>query len=83
MQKEYINNIASSYGLSQMKYFNLITSRYPSIPKYDEVCGEFDKAMDVQEHYITMFLSDFLMYVKAPEDMIKNISKNINYKCFY
>ena len=38
MQKECINNIASNYGLSQMKYFNLITSRETSIPKYDEVC---------------------------------------------
>lgn len=82
MQKECINNIANSYGLSQKKYFNLITSRDTSMPKYDEVCDEFDKAIKVQDYYITMFLSDFLMYVNAPEDMINNISKNIHYKPF-
>lgn len=82
MQKECINYIASSYGLSQMKYFNLITSRDTSIPKYDEVCNEFDKAMKVQDYYLTKFLSDFLMYVNAPEDMINNISKKIDFKPF-
>lgn len=82
MQKECINNIVSNYGLSQMKYFNLITSRDTSMPKYDEVCDEFDKAMKVQDYYITLFLSDFLMYANAPEDMINNISKNIHYKPF-
>lgn len=56
LQKECINNIVSSYGLSQMKYFNLITSRDTSIPKYDEVCDEFDKAMKVQDFYTTAFL---------------------------
>ena len=35
-----------------------------------------------EDYYITMFLSDFLMYVNAPEDMINNISKNIHYKLF-
>ena len=82
MQKECINNIASYYGLSQMKYFNLITSRDTSIPKYDEVCDEFDNTIKVQDYYITMFLSNFLMYLNAPEDMINNISKNIHYKPF-
>lgn len=75
IQKECINNIASSYGLLQMKYFNLITSRDTTMPKYDEVCDEFYKALKVQEYYITMFLNEFLMYVNAPEDMINNISK--------
>lgn len=82
MQKECINNIASYYGLSQMKYFNLITSRDTSIPKYDEVCDEFDNTIKVQDYYMTMFLSNFLMYLNAPEDMINNISKNIHYKPF-
>ena len=82
MQKECINNIASYYGLSQMKYFNLITSRDTSIPKYDEVCDEFYNTIKVQDYYITMFLSNFLMYLNAPEDMINNISKNIHYKPF-
>ena len=82
MQKECINNIASYYGLSQMKYFNLITSRDTSIPKYDEVCDEFDNTIKVQDYYITMFLSNFLMYLNAPKDMINNISKNIHYKPF-
>ena len=82
MQKECINNIASYYGLSQMKYFNLITSRDTSIPKYDEVCDEFDNTIKVQDYYITMFLSNFLMYLNAPKDMINNVSKNIHYKPF-
>ena len=82
MQKECINNIANYYGLSQMKYFNLITSRDTSIPKYDEVCDEFDNTIKVQDYYITMFLSNFLMYLNAPKDMINNISKNIHYKPF-
>ena len=82
MQKECINNIASYYGLSQMKYFNLITSRDTSIPKYDEVCDEFYNTIKVQDYYITMFLSNFLMYLNAPKDMINNISKNIHYKPF-
>ena len=82
LQKECINNIASSYGLSQMKYFNLITSRDTSMPKYDEVCDEFDKAMEVQDFYTTAFLHELLVYANAPEDMINNISRNIHYKPF-
>ena len=82
MQQECINNIANYYGLFQMKYFNLITSRDTSIPKYDEVCDEFDNTIKVQDYYITMFLSNFLMYLNAPKDMINNISKNIHYKPF-
>ena len=35
-----------------------------------------------KNYYITMFLSNFLMYFNAPEDMINNISKNIHYKPF-
>ena len=82
LQKECINNIASSYGLSQMKYFNLITSRDTSMPKYDEVCDEFDKAMEVQDFYTTAFLHEVLVYANAPEDMINNISRNVHYKPF-
>lgn len=82
LQKECINNIASSYGLSQMKYFNLITSRDTSMPKYDEVCDEFDKAMEVQDFYTTAFLHELLVYANAPEDIINNISRNIHYKPF-
>ena len=82
LQKECINNIASSYGLSQMKYFNLITSRDTSMPKYDEVCDEFDKAMEVQDFYTTAFLHELLVYANAPEDMINNISRNVHYKPF-
>ena len=82
LQKECINNIASSYGLSQMKYFNLITSRDTFIPKYDEVCDEFDKAMEVQDFYTTAFLHELLVYANASEDMINNTSKNIHYKPF-
>lgn len=82
LQKECINNIVSSYGLSQMKYFNLITSRDTSIPKYDEVCDEFDKAMKVQDFYTTAFLHELLVYANASEDMINNISRNIHYKPF-
>ena len=29
-----------------------------------------DKAMKVQDYYVTLFLSDFLMYANAPEDII-------------
>ena len=82
LQKECINNIASSYGLSQMKYFNLITSRDTSMPKCDEVCDEIDKAMKVQDFYTTAFLHELLVYANAPEDMINNISRNIHYKLF-
>ena len=82
MQKECINDIACHYGLSQMKYFNLITSRDTSIPKYDEVNDEFDKAMKVQDYYIVMFLNKFLIYANAPEDMINSVSKNFHYKPF-
>lgn len=82
LQKECINNIASSYGLSQMKYFNLIISRDTSMPKYDEVCDEFDKAMKVQDFYTTAFLHELLVYANASEDMINNISRNIHYKPF-
>lgn len=82
LQKECINNIVSSYELSQMKYFNLITSRDTSIPKYDEVCDEFDKAMKVQDFYTTAFLHELLVYANASEDMINNISRNIHYKPF-
>lgn len=78
MQKECINCLASNYGLSRMKYFNLITSRDTSMPKYDEVCNEFDNSMNVQDYYVTMFLNSFLKYTNAPEDMRNNVAKNIH-----
>lgn len=83
LQKECINNIASSYGLSQMKYFNLITSRDTSIPKYDEVCDEFDKAMEVQDFYTTAFLHELLVYANASEDMINNTSKKYSLQTIF
>lgn len=82
LQKECINNIVHTYKLSQMKYFNLITSRDTSIPKYYEVCDEFDKAIKVQDYYVKMFLKEFLIYVNASNDMINNVSNNIHFKPF-
>lgn len=78
--KQNIKDIASIYQLSQMKYFNLITSRNTTIPKYDEVCEEFDKALEVQNYYIQIFLSELLIFLNAPETMITSVSKNFNYK---
>ncbi len=82
LQKECINNIAHTYSLSQMKYFNLITSRDTSMPKYCEVCDEFDNAIKVQDYYIKMFLNEFLIYINASDDMINSILNNIHYKPF-
>lgn len=82
IQKQCINDIASTYGLSQMKYFNLITTRDATIPKYDEVCEEFNKALQVQDYYTQIFLSELLIFLNAPEEMISSVSKNVNYKPF-
>ncbi len=82
MQKECINDIVSHYGLSQMKYFNLITSRDTSIPKYDEVCDEFGKMILVQDYFMENFLYSLLTVLNAPEDLKKKISNNLYNKSF-
>ncbi len=81
-QKECLNNIASNYGLPQIKFFNLLTTRDESLPKYDEVKNEVENAIKVQDYYMTKFLTAFLIYANAPTDLIDSIPYNIHYKTF-
>lgn len=82
MQIECINTIANNYNIPQIKYFNLITSRDVTMPKYNEVCNEYNNSLTVQNYYIQQFLIEFLTYINAPIDMINKVSENINYKYF-
>ncbi len=77
IQIELISKIAEYYGLSQKKYFNLITSKDENMPKYNEVCNEFNNMLIVQEYYMTMFLQKLLNVLNAPENMKINIRKNL------
>ena len=80
--KECLNNIAKTYGLSQMKYFNLLTSRDKTIPKYEEVCNEYDNAYAVLAYYMKIFLHELLSHYNAPDYMINRIDKKFNYGPF-
>ena len=81
--KMLINSIAQEYGLSQMKYFNLITSMDSSMNKYEEVCDEFSNALKVQDYYIQKFIKEILIYVNASTDLINSVSKsNIHNRVF-
>ncbi|MBQ9833753.1 MAG: hypothetical protein IJO33_01010 [Bacilli bacterium] len=65
MQKECIKNIAASYGIPQMKFFNLITSRDSSMPNYDKACDDYSNAYLVQENYIVNFLNELLIFFET------------------
>ena len=82
MQIELINKLAEYYDLSQKRYFNLITSKDESMPKYDEVCNEFGNMLKVQEYYMTIFLQKLLNKLNAPKDMINSIEKNLYSRVF-
>lgn len=73
-QKELVCNIASTYGLAQQKYVNLITSHDEMMPKYSEVCNEYRNMIAVQEYFMTMFLEPLFIILNAPENMKNNIS---------
>ncbi len=82
MQKECINSIAEAYGIPQIKFFDLITSRDSTMPKYDEVCDEFNNGLIVQDYFMVMFLEELLVFLNASKDMIDNVSKNIDNEFF-
>lgn len=83
MQKECINAIAIEYGLSQLKYLNLITARNgEEIPKYDEISNEYSNALKVQEYYLKQFLEELLVEINAPEYFINELDDNLYSKYF-
>lgn len=82
-QKKLISDIANEYGLSQKKYFNLITSYDKTMPKYDEVSNEYSNMMKVKEYFMIMFLEKLLIFLNAPDNIINNISINLHNKQFY
>jgi len=83
MQKEFINKIAHIYGLSKLKYYNLITSRDGTdIPKYDEVKDEYSKAFKVKDYYIEKFLTELLNTINAPEEMKQQLHRNLHNRIY-
>ena len=76
-QKQLINNIAETLGLSQQKYFNLITSTDKNMPKYADVSDEYNKMLKIQEYYMKMFLDELLEYLNAPNTMAINSSNQL------
>lgn len=82
MQKQCIDGIAASYGIPQMKYYNLITSRDTTMPNYHKVCDEYSNAYLVQKNYIVNFLNELLIFFGASHDMIDRIADEANYQPF-
>ena len=66
-QLQNIDNIAKTYGFSQLKYFNLITSSDKNMPKYDEVCEEYSKSIQISNYYMQRFMKELLEYLNARE----------------
>lgn len=77
-QLENIKEITQFYGLSQKKYYDLITSRDKTISKYEEVCNEFENAVIVQEYYTRLFLELLLRELHASEYMIQQLENRSN-----
>lgn len=81
--KDAIKNIRVQYGLSNLKYFNLITARNGNeIPKYDLIKDDYNNALFIFEYYNFMFLNFLLKVMNAPEEMINKLSKNIYNKVY-
>ena len=77
--KQVISHIAKKFGLSQEKYFNLITSTDKTMIKYSDVEKEFDNIVIVQDYYMKMFLEELLVHLNAPNSMkIANSSQLYN-----
>jgi len=83
MQKECINNIRNTFGLSHLKYYNLITSRDGTdIPKYDEIKDEFTNAYKVRDYYAERFLMELLNAINAPEEIKQQLHRNLNNRIY-
>lgn len=80
--KKLINEIANTYGLSQQKYFNLITSNNAEVPKYVEVCDEYKKMIFIQDYFMSNFLYSLLTVLNASKDIKRIISSNLYNKSF-
>ena len=65
--KECLNNIATEYGLLQMKFFNMITTNDDTLPKYSEFSKEFKNTLKVAKYFWTMFLDELLIFLNHPE----------------
>lgn len=77
--KQVISHIAKKFGLSQEKFFNLITSTDKTMIKYSDVEKEFDNIVIVQDYYMKMFLEELLVHLNAPNSMkIANSSQLYN-----
>lgn len=81
-QKKLISIICETYRLSQKKYFDLITSTDTNASEYDQVCDEYKNMLTVQDYFMTLFLQKLLKLLKAPEDMINNISSQLYNKTY-
>lgn len=77
LHKECINNIADSYGLPQIKYYNLITTRDTSMPNYDKVCDEYDNANLVQEYFMIMFFNELFVFLAVSLETLLDESASL------
>lgn len=77
MQKQCINEIATKNNLSQMKFFNLLTSNNSDMLKYDQVCDESENSVIVEEHYMTMFLEELFTVMNVPKVEKEMILENL------
>lgn len=72
--KENLSELASTYGISQTKFFNLISNPDPNMPRYEMVEGEFRKFNQVYNYYSKMFLEALLTHMGVDKELTEVLS---------
>ena len=75
--QQQIDNIATVYNLSEQKYFDLLTKPDTTTASYEKMEGEYANMVEVQEYYMSNFLTSLLKELKADDDMIKEVPSQL------
>ena len=79
--KEVLHEIARINNILEMKFFNLITSRDDTLPKFELFCKEFKNIQKVSKFYTVRFLEQLLIFLGKPE-MVEYVEENYWYEPF-
>lgn len=79
--KELLHEIATINNILEMKFFNLITSKDSSLPKFELFCHEYDNILKVERYYTIRFLERLLVFLGKPE-MAQYVEENYWYQPF-
>ncbi len=77
--KETLNNIALTYNISQVKFFNLLMNVDVQMPKYDLIMDEVNNFNNVYNYYVRMFFYELLQYIGVDEQTANYLSE-LQYK---